>query len=155
VRVADAVFDKPPLPPLSKAVTVTVLFFEPALVPFTLTEKVHEAPIASVALEREMVPVPAVAVMLPPPHDPVRPLGVETATPDGKVSVKAMPVSVDTLVAGLVIVKASVLVPLRAIEEGVKDLVMVGGNEPTISVAVALLPTPPSTDVTGPVVFVN
>jgi len=74
VSVAVAVF---PLPTLD--VTALVVFtLEPALVPFTLTEKVHEAPAASVAPESATELLPAGAVMAPPPHEPVRPFGVET-----------------------------------------------------------------------------
>ena len=138
VRVADVVFDKPP-----SAITVTVLFFVPVVVPFTLTEKVQEAPAASVAPERETALLPAVAVIVPPPHDPVRPLGVETTSPAGKLSVNPIPVSDIVLAVGLVIVNVRALVPLREIEEGVKVLEIVGGEgATTVTVAVLLVPNP-------------
>jgi hypothetical protein len=81
-------------------------------------------------------------VIVPPPHDPVRPLGVETASPAGKLSVNPIPVSDIVLVAGLVIVKLRALVPLREIAEGVKVLEIVGGEgATTVTVAVLLVPT--------------
>ena len=65
----------------------------PAVVPVTLTVKVQEPLAATVAPVRLMLPDPAVAVIVPLPHEPVRPLGVATSSPLGNVSVKATPVS--------------------------------------------------------------
>ena len=65
----------------------------PAAVPVTFTEKVHELLWARVAPVRLMTLVPWVAVMVPPPHVPVCPLGVEITRPDGIVSLKPIPVS--------------------------------------------------------------
>jgi hypothetical protein len=143
-----------PLPTLD--VTALVVFtLGPTLVPFTLTEKVHEAPAASVAPESPTEPLPAVAVMAPPPHEPARPFGVETRRPAGKVSVNPIPVSVSGLPAGLLIVKARVLMPFRAIEDGVKALEMMGVlGFATVRVALAPAPVPPLVDETGPVVLV-
>src|SRR5437867_2975095 len=61
-----------PVPPLLE-LTVTLLLFCPAVVPLTLTEKVHEMVGTNVAPDRLTEVEPAVAVMVPPPHDPVRP----------------------------------------------------------------------------------
>jgi hypothetical protein len=92
---ADA--DEPVPPPVELTVPV-VLFFVPAVVPVTLTENVHELLAAMVLPERLTVPEPAVAVIAPAPHEPVRPFGLETTNPAGKLSVKATPAAaVDVL----------------------------------------------------------
>src|SRR5260370_680052 len=90
------VFTKfPDAVPVIFTVTVhVVLFCVPAAVPVTFTEKVHEVLCASVAPDRLMTLVACVAVIVPPPHEPARPLGVETTRPAGSVSLKAMPVRV-------------------------------------------------------------
>jgi hypothetical protein len=139
MRVAVAGF---PFPTLD--VTAPVVFIlGPALVPLTLTEKTQEAPAASVAPESATELLPAVAVMVPPPQDPVRPFGVETTRPAGKVSLNPIPVSVTGLPAGLLIVKVRVLAPFRGIEDGVKVLEMVGVlGVTTVRVVVAPFPDP-------------
>src|SRR5205085_2193676 len=102
------------------------LVFAPELVPVTLAEKVHEAPAARVAAERLMLPLPAVAVMVPPPHEPLRPFGVLTTRPAGRVSVKATPVSCAPAL-GLVIVNDSDVLPPIAIDAVPNDLLIVDG----------------------------
>src|SRR5262249_38670554 len=81
-------------------------------------------------------------VMVPPPHEPVRPLGVATESPVGNVSLNAMPVSaVEAL--GLEIVKASDDEPPTVIDAGAKLLAIAGGDSGfTVSVALAVLPVP-------------
>jgi len=71
---------------------LVVLVCTPIAVPVTFTEKVHEAPGARLAPDRLMLFEPAIAVIVPP-HEPVRPLGVDTISPDGSVSVNVSPVS--------------------------------------------------------------
>src|SRR5262249_39333745 len=131
-----------------------VLILKPGVVLVTLIENVQDVAAARVAPKRLTLPLPAVAVMLPPPHEPVRPLGVATRSPAGNGSLSATPVSaVEAL--GLVIVKVSTDVPLRAIDEGAKLLAIAGGlDAPTVSVALALLPVPPLLDVTAEVLLV-
>lgn len=85
------------VPPGTLSFEVTllvVLFFVPAVVPVTFTEKVQEPPAAKVVPERLMRFVPWSAVIVPPPHEPVSPLGVEITSPAGSVSVKPIPVNV-------------------------------------------------------------
>jgi hypothetical protein len=65
--------------------------------PVTFTEKVQDVAAARLAPDRLMVLVPAVAEIVPPPQVPVRPLGVESTKPAGRVSVKPIPVSVVTV----------------------------------------------------------
>ena len=138
--------------PLSVAVTWTLLFFTPPVVPVTLTLKVQEAVLARVAPERLTLPEPATAVIVPPPQDPVRPFGVETTRPAGRVSVNAMPVS-EIVVFGLLMVKLSEVLPFTGMEAAPNDLVIVGGVA-TFRFAVAVLPVPPLVEVTLPVVLV-
>jgi len=91
LMLAEAV---PPVPPCVEVTLPVVLFCVPAAIPVTLTAKVQEVLDAKVAPVRLMTPVPCVAVIVPPPQDPVRPLGVETTSPAGNVSLKPVPVSV-------------------------------------------------------------
>ena len=52
---------------------------------------------ARVALARLMTFVAGVAVIVPPPHEPVSPLGVEITRPAGSVSLKPTPFSAAVL----------------------------------------------------------
>ncbi|MBK7660155.1 MAG: hypothetical protein IPJ28_13885 [Betaproteobacteria bacterium] len=88
VRLAEAV---PPGPPCVEVMLPDVLFLRPAVVANTLTEKLQVLFAASVAPDRLTAPEPAVAVIVPPPQLPVRPLGVATSRPKGSVSVKPTP----------------------------------------------------------------
>jgi len=90
VTVAFAVFPAPAV----VEVTATLLFCTPAVVPVTFTEKVHEVLVGKVVPARLTTVAPEAAVIVPPPHEPVRPLGVDTTRPAGKVSLKLTPVSV-------------------------------------------------------------
>jgi hypothetical protein len=105
-------FDVLPLPP-SVEVTVTLLFFVPAVVPCTFTETVQLALAASVPAERLTEPEPAVAVAVPP-QVLFRPDGVATTRPAGKLSVKASPFSV-TPVFGFWMVNVSDVDPFSGI----------------------------------------
>ncbi len=86
--LADAVLPVPPSVDVTGPVTLVLV---PRLVPVTLTENVQDAFAARFAPARRMLPLPAIAVMVPLPHEPVRPFGVETTRPDGNVSVKPTP----------------------------------------------------------------
>jgi hypothetical protein len=88
LTLADAV---PPVPPSVDVTFPVVLFFVPAVVPVTLTAKVQEVLVGRAAPAILIMPVACVAVIVPPPHDPVRPLGVETTNPAGSVSEKPTP----------------------------------------------------------------
>ena len=81
----------PPVPPSFEVTWPVVLFFVPAVVPVTLTEKVQDALAARLAPVRLTLPDPATAVIVPLPQEPVRPLGVETTSPAGNVSLKPTP----------------------------------------------------------------
>src|SRR5262245_50998293 len=142
-----------PVPPFVEVTAEVVLFLLPAVVPVTLIENVQDPAAARVAPERVTLPLPAVAVMVPPPHEPVRPLGVATERPAGNVSLNATPVSA-VEVLELLIVKVSTDVPPTEIDAGAKLLAIEGGDSGfTVSVAPAVLPVPPFVDVTAEVVL--
>jgi hypothetical protein len=148
-------FEVLPVPP-SVEVTCTLLFFTPAVVPLTSTENVHDDPAAgdavSVPPDRLMLPLPATAVIVPLPQEPVT-LGVAATTkPAGKLSVNATPLR-GLKEFGLVMVKLSVLLAFSAMLVGLNDLVMVGGLT-TVRLVVAVLPVPPLVELTFPVVLV-
>jgi len=85
------------VPPVLPSVDVTfpvVLFFVPAAVPVTLIAKVQEVLCASEAPVRLITLVACVPVIVPPPQDPVSPLGVATTNPTRSVSPKPTPVRV-------------------------------------------------------------
>src|SRR5437660_12634841 len=100
-----------PEPAFDEVTVPLVLTLCPPVEPTTLTEKVQEPPAAMVPPERfttekpDTVPV----VMVPAPHDPVRPFGLGMVNPAGSVSPKPTPVSA-TVALGLVMVKLSVVV---------------------------------------------
>ena len=79
--------------------------------PVTFTENVHDELADSTAPDKLITLVPCVAVIVPPPQEPVRPLGVEITSPPGRVSRNPIPVSV-VEVFGLFRVKLSDVVPL-------------------------------------------
>ena len=74
-----------------------VLAWAPAAVAVTSTLNVQELPADKLAPPRLMTLLPAVAEMTPPPQEPVTVLGVATRSPDGRLSMKAIPVSVTAL----------------------------------------------------------
>src|SRR6185312_7885450 len=141
----------PPVPP-SVEVTLPVVFVCcPAVMPVTLTENVQEALAAIVPPLRLITFVPAVAVIVPAPQVPVRPLGVEITRPAGSVSLKATPVRA-TVVLGLLMVKLSEVEPFSGMLAAPKAFTMVGGAT-TVIEALEVLPGPPSVDVTCTLLF--
>ena len=119
----------------------------------TLIENVQEAFAASVAPDKLALLPPAVAAMVPPPHDPVSPLGVATTKPAGRVSVNPMPPRA-TVVLGLVIVKLSDVAAPTEIEDAPNALEIVGAATAfTMRVAEAGPPGPASLLVTCEVVL--
>ena len=155
VSNAAEVFPAPP----SVDVATTLLLIGPAIVPVTLTENVQEVFAARVAPARDTLPEPARAVIVPPPHAPIRPLlGVDTISPrpPGNVSVKATLVNCTAF--GLLIVKVKVVVPPTPIEAAPNVLVMVGGavigaTPATLRVVIEVLPKPPFVDPTVTLLF--
>ena len=90
LMLAEAV---PPVPPSLEVTALVTLFLSPAVVPVTFTENVHELLAANVAPDKLITLLPEVAVIVPPPQIPVRPLGADTTRPGGRVSVNPTPVN--------------------------------------------------------------
>src|SRR5258708_70850 len=131
VTVSEAL-DVLPVPP-SVEVTVTLLFFTPAVVLVISTETVHEAFAASVPPDKLTDVAFATAVVVPP-----QVLfafgGLARINPAGRISVNAIPVR-STFVFGFWMVKVKVVKPPIGCKGALNDLVIVGGAA-TVSVAV-------------------
>jgi hypothetical protein len=146
VRLADAVF---PVPPSVEVTAPDALFLTPAVVPLTSKANVHDPLAASVPPDRLMVPDPAVAEIVPEPHEPLSPFGFATSSPDGRLSLKPTP---DSAVPefGLVIVKLSDVDPPTGIEAA-PNAFEIDGGPTTVILAEAPEPKLPSFDTTNPV----
>lgn len=140
-----------PVPLSVELMVLVVLDFAPEVVPFTSTLMEHEPLDTRVPPNKLIVLVPAVAVSVP--LHVLLVLGAEaTCTPEGKVSLKATPVSAKPGF-GLLMLKVTVLVPFSGMLVGENALLMVGGLA-TTRFAVAVLPVPPFVEVTLPLVLV-
>jgi hypothetical protein len=117
----------PPFPASVEVTALVTLFCAPAVVPTTFTANVQEAPAARLAPERPTLFEPAAAIIVPPPQLPVRPLGEDTVRPDGKASVKPMPLKEDA-VLGFDRLRVSVVVPFKDTLAAPKTFAIVGGN---------------------------
>ena len=121
----------------------------------TFTENVHELFAGSVAPDRLIALLPCTAAIVPPSVaqlPPTNPLGVETTSPAGSVSLNATPVSGIVLALGFVRVKVKLVVPLSGIVAAPNALLIEGALK-TVTLADAVLPGPPFVDVTAPVVL--
>jgi len=149
-RLADAV---PPAPPSVEVTFPEVSFLVPAVVPVTFMENVHEVLAARLAPDKLTEFAPCVAVIVPPPQDPVRPFGVETTKPAGNVSPKPTPVI--PLVALLFwTVKLKEVDPFKGMLAAPKALIRTGA--PTIvMLAFDVFPVPPSVEVTATLLFLR
>jgi hypothetical protein len=121
---ARLAFDVFPVP-ASVEVMVTLLSFEPAVVPVTLTDTTQDAPAARLAPARLTVEDPSAAVAVPL-HVLVRLPGVETVKPVGRLSVNAKPFTA-RVASVLVSVKLRPAEPLRGTVVASKALTIVGG----------------------------
>lgn len=133
-----------PAPPSFETTMLVVLFWVPAAMPFTFTEKVQELAALSATPDRLTTLVACVAVIVPPPQEPLKPLGVEMIRPAGKVSLKPTPVS-PTVVFTLLMVKLSEVEPLSGMLDAANELLIVGGAT-TVMLALEMLPVPPSVE---------
>ena len=120
----------------------------PLAAPETVTWKEQLEPAAKVPPDRTIV-VGGVVVRVPPQTEELPPA---TVRPVGRLSVRVTPVSASG-VLGLVIVKVSTDVALRAMLPGLKDFAIEGGAMTSI-VADAVPPLPPSVEVTLPEVLI-
>jgi len=127
--LSDAV--KPTVPPVVEVTGEVVLSWTPISMAVTSTEKVQETPGARVAPDKLMLFVPPTATIAPPPQEPVRLLGVDTMSPLGNMSLKAMPASGIGFAAGLPTVKLRLVLlpgPNTSSCESRNALLMVGGT---------------------------
>src|SRR5205807_3974387 len=137
--------------PATVSVTVTLLGANPATVPCTFTEIVHDAPAAKLAPVKETTPEPATAVGVVL-QVLLKPLGVATTSVPGaafgKVSVNEIPFSMETaLLFGLVMVNVRLVAPFSGIVEAPKALLIVGGLMTLrLGLAEAVLPLPASVE---------
>jgi hypothetical protein len=115
-------------------------------------ENVQELLKAIVPPDKLTVFVPAVAVMVPAPHDPVNPFGVATTKPAGKVSLKATPLR---LCVELLfwIVKVRLVEPFNGMLAAPNALMMIGGPTTVRGAVLLVVPVPPSVELIGPVVL--
>lgn len=125
-----------------------VLSCGPARIAVTFTEKLHEPRGGNVAPDKPTELVPATAVIVPPPQDPMRFGGVETTSPTGSVSTKLTPVSV-VVVFGFVMRNVSDVDEKTGTVAAPKVLAisggMGGGAETVVEPdAGTVKPTPPS-----------
>ncbi len=114
----------------------------------------HDAFAAIVAPEREALPEPPAAVIVPAPQLPATPFGVEITSPAGNASVKATPVNGTVFATGFVIVKLREVAPFSGMLAKPNVFVIVGAAA-TFRFAVAVFPAPPFVEVTAEVVFVK
>jgi len=142
LMLADAV---PPVPPSFEFALPEMLFFVPAVVPVTLTEKVHDVLGASDAPFRAMEPLADGAVIVPPPQLPLSALGVDITRPAGKTSLKPTPVKV-VLELLFWTVNCKLVVPFSGILAAPNALMLTGGDTTVID-ALVVLPVPPSIEV--------
>jgi hypothetical protein len=147
LRFAVAV---PPVPAFVDVTTPVVFVQSPAEPPITFTLKVHEPLAGRLPPDKLTLLDPAAAVIVPPPHEPLMPLGVATTIPLGNASVNATPLSATVLTWATV--KLRLVVPFIGIRAAPNVLVIEGGAS-TMTLAAAVPPVPPSTDVTAPVVL--
>src|SRR5580700_7517174 len=124
VICADAVL---PFPASVEVTALVTLFCAPAIMPTTLTANVQEAPAARLAPERPTLFEPAAAVIVPPPQLPARPLGVATVSPDGKASVKPIPLN-EIAVFGFDRLKVRDVLPFNDTLAAPKTFAIAGGK---------------------------
>src|SRR6476659_8493623 len=123
VKLAEAVL---PVPPFVELTAPLVLVYWPDAVPVTFTTRVQFVLTAMLPPVREMLVEPATAVAVPP-QVLVRPFGVATTRPVGRVSANATPFSGTAFAAGLVMVNVSEVVAFRAMLLGLNALAIDGG----------------------------
>src|SRR5438270_676872 len=142
-----------PVPPFVELTAPVVLVTVPDCVPVTFTTIVQVAPGVAIDPPVRLIEVELAAAVTVPPQVLLTP-GVEaTWSPFVSVSLKATPFSAVVLLAVLVIVKVTVVVPFTAIAAAPNALEIVGGAT-TVKTAVLLVaPVPPSVELTAPVVL--
>jgi len=125
----EAVLLGAPVPASLETIAFVVLSFVPAVVAVTATEKVQDDPRLGEAVkvppDKPRLLLPAIAVMVPLPQEPVM-FGVAAMTsPAGRLSVKPTPVR-PLVVLGLSIVNVNVLMAFSGMLAGLNAFVIVG-----------------------------
>ena len=134
----------PPGPLWSDVIGEVTLFFNPGVVPVTLT--VIRQAVIGAPFVRAIVFEPLTAVTVPP-HEPTSPFGVATTRPGGNVSVKLTPVRLIKRPAKILNVR--VVVPFTGIDAAPNAFVKFGGlGMITLMLAVAEAPGALSLEVT-------
>lgn len=127
--VSAAVLLVAPVPTSDEVIALVVLSFVPAVVPVTATVKVQDDPAlgeaVSVPPDRLTLLLPALALIVPRPHEPVTFGVAATTNPAGKLSTNPNPLR-PVVVFGLLIVKLKVLTEFNGMLVGLNDLVTVG-----------------------------
>ena len=141
------------MPPSLELTAPVVLLCSPAAVPVTFTAKVQVPLGARVPPLRLMEPVACVAVIVPLPQEPVWPLGVDTMSPAGRVSVKPTPLN-DCVELGFETVNVSDVAPFSGTVAAPKVLMRYGGAT-TVRLALAVLPVPALVEVTCTLLFLT
>jgi hypothetical protein len=113
----------PPAPLCAEETAPVELLIDPADVTMTVTEKLHDADAARLPFVSEILPLPGVAVTVPP-QEPLSPFDAATDMPAGSWSVK--PTAVRETRLGLVRLKLSVAVEPAVTLDGEKVLLKVG-----------------------------
>src|SRR5271155_738685 len=121
---ADAVL---PFPASVEVTALVTLFCAPAVVPTTFTANVQEAPAARLAPERLTRFEPAAAAIVPPPQLPAMLLGDATVSPEGRASVKPMPLK-EIVVFGFDRLKLRDVMPFNDTLAAPKTFAIVGGK---------------------------
>jgi hypothetical protein len=130
-----------------------VLVTVPDCVPVTFTTIVHVAPGVPMLPPVRLMLVEFAAAVTVPPQLFVTPGVDATCNPFVNVSLNAIPFSALVLLAGLVIVNVTVVVPFSVMFAAPNALLIVGGAT-TFKVAVLLaVPVPPSVELIAPVVL--
>jgi hypothetical protein len=142
-----------PVPPSVEVIAPVVFTASPAAVPVTLTVSVQEVFLVTVAPERLITPVPAVAVTVPPQVFTTPGVAETTSVPvvEGSVSLKATPLR-STVAFGLLMVKVRVVVPFSGTLAAPNAFAMVGGPTTVID-AFAVLPVPAFVEVACTLLF--
>src|SRR6266852_9817698 len=140
-----------PVPPSVEVTAPVVLDLLPALVPVTFTLMLHELLSAIPPPLRLMLLPPAVAESVPP-QVLLAPFGLDTTSPEGRLSEKATPLKA-VPVLGLVMVNVTLVEPLSGMLVAPNALVMVGGATTVRAAVLLVLPAPVSLELIAPVVL--
>src|SRR5258708_1214973 len=96
-----------------------------------------------------MVSAPGDAVIVPLKHEPVRPFGVDTTSPSGRGSMKPI-----FVLSRLPTRNLKVVLPFNGIKLA-PNVFLIVGPPTTFTVAFAVLPAPPSFELTLTLLFID